>query len=57
MFNPCSNHPSLSRMTFAAAGVQTRAKSAAAGIVTFCAGRPLCDVAVFTNDPGGGPVR
>ncbi len=57
MFNPCSNHPSLSRMTFAAAGVRTRAKSAAAGIVTFCAGRPLCEVAVLTNDPSGGPVR
>jgi hypothetical protein len=57
MFNPCSNHPSLSRMTFAATGVRTRAKSAAAGIVTFCAGRQLYDVAVFTNDPGGGPVR
>jgi hypothetical protein len=57
MFNRCSNHPSLSRMTFAAAGVRTRAMSAAAGLVTFCAGRALCGFAVLTSDPSGGPVR
>ncbi len=56
MFNPCSNQPPSPRTRFAATGM-ARATLAAAGIVTFCAGRQLCGFAVLTNDPSGGPGR
>ena len=54
MFNPSSSQPPSSRTMFAATGMG-RATLAAAGIVTFCAERQLCGLAVLTNDPSGGP--
>jgi hypothetical protein len=55
MFNPCSNHPTSSRTTFAVTGVGYRAMSANASVAVFCAGRSLFGGAVLTNDPSGGP--
>jgi hypothetical protein len=55
MFNPYSNHPPSSRTMFAATGMGLHTTSAAAGIVTFYAGRALFGLAVLTNDPSGGP--
>lgn len=54
MFNPCSNHPTSSRTTFAVTGVGCRAMLAKASVAAFCAGRSLFGRAVLTNDPSGG---
>ena len=52
MFNLCSRNTTLSRMSFAVAGV-ARSMSMA-DIVTFCAGQTLFGVSVLKIDPSGG---
>ncbi len=52
MFNQCSRNPTLSRMSFAAAGV-ARAMSTL-GITTFRAGQTLFGASVLKIDPSGG---
>jgi len=52
MFNPCSQYPSLPRLSFAAAGV-VRSMSTV-GIGTYRIGQTLFGVSVLKIDPSGG---